>query len=171
MKAKRRLRLRVTLVSSIALAASVVLLAGNVIPVDETGASWNDSSFAQSTFTADTLKPASGLTCAADNRLLPANSTATFSWVLPDGGAVRTGFRWTLTNTETGGVTSGTTLPSVTSHTVSGPSVPLGSSVSFSLVALGRGTWESIPVSDAISKEPVINLFLIVVGSRLVCAT
>jgi hypothetical protein len=38
------------------------------------------------------------------------------------------------------------------------------------LVALGRGTWESTPVSGAVSKEPVLNLLLIVVGSRLVCA-
>lgn len=165
---RKKARVRVILVSSIALAASLVLLAGNVIPVDETLASWNDSTFAQSTFTADTLKPAEGLTCAADNRVVSANSTATFSWLLPTGGAARTGFRWTLTNTGTGATTTDTTLPEVTSYTVSGTDIPLGSTMNFSLVALGHGSWQSVPVSRAVSKQPVV--VVVVVGSTLVCA-
>ncbi len=145
---RKKARVRVILVSSIALAASLVLLAGNVIPVDETLASWNDSSFVQSTFTAGVVSPALLLACTVANPYLAP--VVTFTWSVPEPGATRSHYRWYLSSSADAAIDEGTLDKDATSYEVT-QTIDYGT-INFRLVAEGQGTWQSTSVMGTVSR-------------------
>ena len=136
------------------LAAFLIVLTGNVLPVDETMASWQDPTFVGATFSAGTMSPPASLSCVVITpTVLP---TVTFMWTLPVGGATRISYHWYLSNangTLTPTPTDGILGAGATSYTLLGNNNwPAGTTMNFRLVATGLGAWESTPILGTASN-------------------
>jgi hypothetical protein len=120
-------------------------------PPDVAGASWGDSEITQQTMTAGFLEAPTSLQCSA-GILLPV----TFYWMAPSGGVARSGYGWTLANTNNVIVAQGTLAPNTLSFQAPSAILTAGSTLYFRLVALGAGAWESTAVTGTASSVRVI---------------
>lgn len=128
------------------IAAAAALLVVGGAAAQQVDASWVDSERASATFAATTMQPPAQLRCVQSGLLQPV----VLAWDPPTSGAPVTGYRYTL------GSGAPVVLPaSQTTVTLSGGLLALGSST-FSLYALGPGTWESSPVTATVTRTTVI---------------
>lgn len=150
---------RVGLYSFLGLAGICALLAGRIMPIGETLASWQDSESTRGTFTAGVVLPPQTLSCVAD----PVTSTVTFIWTAPVGSADRKSYQWTLTNNNGLGNTHGTASSGVlgaevSSYVVSGiDNWPIPTTMNFRIVAVGGGSWLSEAKTGRVTRD-VVNI-------------